>query len=328
MPPPAPVLCPLCNGKFTKHSVDIHLKACVKKREASTSFCPVCDQIVSNDEYGHHVEECKRVNAGAIREKKAQQAKAAKAAGGAAGAAAGGAAEGGDKPGSASQKTRSKIPESVLRRLEAVNNNGGKTLTPEERLFSQLGQPCLACGQALSDTACVGCHTVYCSPCSEMIHECNKALADHKPVTKQVGNRRSTRTGRARAGARGQRPRAGRANDGRTGTSEAPQRSQRSPPPPPPLSLFARRRTSRPSTRPTTSSRTPASSAACAAASSTRPASPSTSSSAPRYALAVVGEPPLTSPFPPSPPRAAHCPLPLTPIPPTPTPTPSSRSKR
>ena len=39
MPPPSTVVCELCGGKFSKHSLIIHQKACVVKREQSTSFC-------------------------------------------------------------------------------------------------------------------------------------------------------------------------------------------------------------------------------------------------------------------------------------------------
>lgn len=183
MPPPSVAICEICGGKFSKHSLAIHQKACVKKREESTSFCPVCDQLVTNDEYSHHVEECKRVNAHVLREKKIAAAKAAKAKG-ANGGADGDAA--GDKPSSASQKSRSKIPESVLRRLEAAKA-GSKELSPEEQLFARLGEPCHACGGAMATTACVGCHTVYCAPCCDMIHEVNRALSDHKPINKEVG---------------------------------------------------------------------------------------------------------------------------------------------
>jgi hypothetical protein len=68
MPPPAAVVCELCGGKFSKHSLPIHQKACVVKRELSTSFCPVCDCLVSNDEYSAHVGECKKLNGAAAAE--------------------------------------------------------------------------------------------------------------------------------------------------------------------------------------------------------------------------------------------------------------------
>jgi len=38
MPPPSIVICEICNGKFSKHSIAIHQKACVVKRELSTEF--------------------------------------------------------------------------------------------------------------------------------------------------------------------------------------------------------------------------------------------------------------------------------------------------
>jgi hypothetical protein len=38
MPPPSIVICEICNGKFSKHSIAIHQKACVVKRELSTDF--------------------------------------------------------------------------------------------------------------------------------------------------------------------------------------------------------------------------------------------------------------------------------------------------
>lgn len=206
MPPPLAIICEICGGKFSKHSLVIHQKACVAKREASTSFCPVCDCLVSNDEYGSHVTECKRVNGQAAADVKkataAAKAKAAKADKAKAGAAA--------KPGdlsvvgndktaaaeaasasaaaaaTAKPQQRSKIPESVLKRLAGAAN-GEKQLTPEQRLQKCLGvDPCLACGGPKAAVACMGCHAVYCKPCSDMIHECNKALSDHKPYVKEV----------------------------------------------------------------------------------------------------------------------------------------------
>jgi len=192
MPPPAAVVCELCGGKFSKHSLPIHQKACVVKRELSTSFCPVCDCLVSNDEYSAHVGECKKLNGAAAAEiKKANEAKKAKASkekgktlgGGAAAAEPAAAAEGEKKP------QRSKIPESVLRRLEAFKN-GEAELSPDQKLLKELGvEPCLACGKPKAAVACVGCHAVYCKPCSDMIHEVNKALSNHTPVVKAVSGR-------------------------------------------------------------------------------------------------------------------------------------------
>ena len=39
MPPPSTVVCELCGGKYSKHSLIIHQKQCVVKRELSTAFC-------------------------------------------------------------------------------------------------------------------------------------------------------------------------------------------------------------------------------------------------------------------------------------------------
>lgn len=214
MPPPSAVICEICGGKYSKHSLAIHQKACVKKREESTDFCPVCDQLVSNDEYGKHVEECKRVNAPLLKEKKAKAAAEQKAVNnakkgsntngtapinGLQGNTVGSAAAinatataiaetQGEKPGSSQQQKRSKIPESVLRRLEAAKAGGPnkKPLSVEEQLATRLGESCHACGTKIACVLCVDCHTVYCNDCCEMIHEVNKALSNHKPVMKEV----------------------------------------------------------------------------------------------------------------------------------------------
>jgi hypothetical protein len=173
MPPPATVLCEICHQKFSVRSLPLHQKSCVKKREESTSFCPVCDQLVSNDEYQKHYSECKIVNAGLLKKKKEAAAAAAKK-------QAGKQAEPAVPPG-----PRSKIPESVLRRLEA-HAGGVSNDSPEQVLLKRLGGSCHACGTAVAVAACLGCHTVYCKSCCDMIHEVNVALADHKPVLKEV----------------------------------------------------------------------------------------------------------------------------------------------
>lgn len=184
MPPPSTVLCEICHQKFSTRSLAIHQKSCVKKREEGTCFCPVCDQLVSNDEYQRHYSECKDVNAHLLKKKKdaaAAAAAAKKQAGKAGGASAGAAAA--PPPG-----PRSKIPEAVLRRLEA-HAAGAVADTPEQALLKRLGGPCHACGVAKAIAACVGCHTVYCKPCCAMIHEVNAALADHSPMLKEVRGR-------------------------------------------------------------------------------------------------------------------------------------------
>jgi hypothetical protein len=196
MPPPSFVLCDLCHQKFSKHSLPIHLKACVAKREASTCFCPVCDNLVSNDEYENHVSECRRVNGPKLAEKKAAAAKAAKAAGkaaphsagaaaAAAGAVSGGAAAGGSA--AAAPAARSKVPDHVLRKLEGYQR-GTSDDTPEQKLAKRLdgATRCDACGGKTAVAACVGCHAVYCNGCSDVIHEVNRALRDHKPVLREV----------------------------------------------------------------------------------------------------------------------------------------------
>lgn len=189
-------MCELCHNKFGKHSIAIHMKQCIAKREASTAFCPVCDNLVSNDEYEKHVAECKVVNAELLKKKKAEQAAQAKAAaaatpkadggplavtggtvgrGGAAGAASGGTAAGA----AAEEPKRSKVPEHILRKMKEMSE------PPETRLLRRLGQPCDACGAVAATVACLGCHAVYCPPCSAGVHEANKALAEHSPVVRE-----------------------------------------------------------------------------------------------------------------------------------------------
>jgi hypothetical protein len=180
----------------------------VEKREKSTAFCPCCDQLVSNDEYSSHVTKCKTINERAMREKKlaAEKAKAATGGGGGGGGAPGKAGAAAAKAGAAAAPAapsklsfeatgkppagppppapgqRSNIPESGLRRLEAAQK-GAVELSPEAKLMARLGRPCDACGGAPANTACVGCHAVYCAPCCATLHEANAALGDHKPVT-------------------------------------------------------------------------------------------------------------------------------------------------
>lgn len=211
MPPPQAIICEICGGKFSKHSLLIHQKQCAVKREASTSFCPVCDCLVSNDEYSSHVGECKRVQgtekADAKRAVATKLKKAAGKAGKGGGAAAPPTGEGLAVVGNLkavvqdavaaaaapAKPQRSKIPESVLKRLAAANN-GEKAVTPEQQLQRQLGvDPCLACGAPKAAVACVGCHAVYCKPCSDMLHEANKALSSHKPFVKEVSPAAHTR---------------------------------------------------------------------------------------------------------------------------------------
>lgn len=62
MPPPQPVICDMCNQKFFKASIGIHQKQCAAKKIAQTSFCPVCELPVTNDEFSAHVTECKEAN--------------------------------------------------------------------------------------------------------------------------------------------------------------------------------------------------------------------------------------------------------------------------
>ena len=199
MPPPSTVVCELCGGKFSKHSLVIHQKQCMVKRELSTAFCPCCDQLVSNDEYSKHVTQCRVVNERTMRAKKdaADKAKAAvaKAGGTAAAMAAGGdaaravalvaasASAAAAGPAAAASGPRSKIPDAVLRRLEAAKN-GVSEETPEQKLVKRCGGPCDACPGSRSTIVCVGCHMVYCKTCSANIHEGNDALAAHTPETK------------------------------------------------------------------------------------------------------------------------------------------------
>ncbi len=68
--PPKPVVCDMCGGKFFKSSIGIHQKQCAAKKIAQTSFCPICDLPVSNDEFSGHVEDCKAANAGKKKTKK------------------------------------------------------------------------------------------------------------------------------------------------------------------------------------------------------------------------------------------------------------------
>ena len=194
MPPPQSVVCEICGGKYSKHSLIIHQRQCVVKREASTVYCPSCSQLVSNDEYGAHVTKCRDVNERATREKKLAVAKATKAvARGGAAAAAGAAtlavvAGAAAASAAAAAKPRSKIPEAVLRRLEAARL-GTLELTPEQKLIARLGSPCDACGASAACAACVGCHQVFCAPCCDGLHEDNKGIADHKPILKAVSDR-------------------------------------------------------------------------------------------------------------------------------------------
>ena len=37
MPPPQSIVCEICGGKFSKHSLVIHQRQCVEKREKSTA---------------------------------------------------------------------------------------------------------------------------------------------------------------------------------------------------------------------------------------------------------------------------------------------------
>jgi hypothetical protein len=168
---------------------------------------PCCDQIVSNDEYSSHVQKCRTVNERALREKKLAAEKAKKEA-----AMTGGGGGGGGKAplpisGKAGQKPvvvkedpipppdpsrvppgRSKIPQAVLDRLAAAAK-GIVELTPEQKLLKRLGSPCDACGATAADTSCLGCHAVYCAPCSATLHESNAALTPefgHSPVLQAV----------------------------------------------------------------------------------------------------------------------------------------------
>jgi hypothetical protein len=112
-------------------------------------------------QYEKHVQECKRVNASLLKKKQA----AAATSGGAAAA-----------------KPRSKVPESVLARMEAAA--GGASVA--DRLGKRLGSPCDACGAAAAVVVCVGCHAVYCQACSDSIHTADTGLAEHKPMRKEV----------------------------------------------------------------------------------------------------------------------------------------------
>jgi hypothetical protein len=189
MPPPAFVVCELCHKKFGKHSLAIHMKQCIEKREASTAFCPVCDNIVSNDEYEKHVSECKVVNAEAYKKKKAAEAASKQVVKAAPKAAGGplsitgtlpGAKTGAPAPAPEPEAKRSKVPEHILKKMKEMSE------PPEVRLLRRLGSPCDACGSAVANVACVGCHAVYCVPCSEGIHAVNKALGEHAPTVREV----------------------------------------------------------------------------------------------------------------------------------------------
>jgi zinc-finger of a C2HC-type len=157
------VTCELCGKGFGKSSIGIHMKACVAKREKSTSFCPVCDNLVSNDDFEKHVAECKIVNADLLKKKKAAAKKPGTVEAGAAGAA---------------PAARSKVPEHILKKMREMQ------LSPEQRVLNKLGSPCDACGAAVANVACIGCHAVYCEGCSAGIHEANKALSDHAPTVR------------------------------------------------------------------------------------------------------------------------------------------------
>ena len=154
---------------------------------------------MSNDEYSAHVQKCRTVNERALREKKLAADKAKKEA-----AAAGGKAplpisgKAGVKPAAPEEPLpppnaqppagRSKIPQAVLDRLAAAAR-GVVELTPEQKLLKRLGSPCDACGAAASNTSCLGCHAVYCAPCSATLHESNAALTPefgHSPVLREV----------------------------------------------------------------------------------------------------------------------------------------------
>jgi hypothetical protein len=194
MPPPSFITCELCHQKFGKHSIAIHMKSCVAKREASTAFCPVCDNLVSNDEYEKHVAECKTVNAEMYKKKKAAEAASKKGAGKV--EAAAGAGDGVK----AAAGPRSKVPEHVLRRMKEMAE------TPEQRVLRKVGLPCDACGTAIANVACMGCHVAYCESCSAGIHEANKALADHVPTVRNdlaAANAAEAAAASARAGAGG-----------------------------------------------------------------------------------------------------------------------------
>ena len=69
MPPPQPILCDLCGGKFFKNSIGIHQKQCAAKKIAQTVFCPICELPVTNDEYAGHVADCKEANKGKPKKK-------------------------------------------------------------------------------------------------------------------------------------------------------------------------------------------------------------------------------------------------------------------
>ena len=157
---------------------------------------------MSNDEYSAHVQKCRTVNERALREKKLAADKAKAAA-----AAAGGKAplpisgKAGQKPAAAVEEPipppnpsappppgRSKIPQAVLDRLAAAAR-GVVELTPEQKLLKRLGCPCDACGSVASNTSCLGCHAVYCAPCSATLHDSNAALTPefgHSPVLREV----------------------------------------------------------------------------------------------------------------------------------------------
>ena len=190
MPPPAFVVCELCHKQFGKTSIGIHMKACVAKREASTTFCPVCDLLVSNDEYEKHFAECKITNADMYKKKKeAEAASRAKAVKQPATTASGPLAiNGSNKPQATNTTTepeaakRSKVPEHILRKMKEMAE------PPETRLMRRLGGHCDACGSAIAIVLCLGCHAVYCSSCSAGVHSSNKALADHSPIVKEVSD--------------------------------------------------------------------------------------------------------------------------------------------
>ena len=51
MPAPQAVLCHLCNGKYFKHSLPIHLKQCEKKWKQTHSRCEYCGSTVANSDW-------------------------------------------------------------------------------------------------------------------------------------------------------------------------------------------------------------------------------------------------------------------------------------
>ena len=141
MPPPSTVPCEMCHQQFSARSLAIHQRACAKKREDGTDFCPTCDALVSNIEYGAHVRECRTLHSAMLAGRSA------------------------DIRGNGAKK-RSKIPESVVRRLQGAAR--GESVV--ERLVQRTGELCCACVMTRAAVACELCDSLYCIQCAVSVH--------------------------------------------------------------------------------------------------------------------------------------------------------------